>query len=342
MAAYTQSAKNTKFNVYGAFTVKRADNGNTVTKPKLPPTSYEVELKSTLDDPSEYFTVTYDTNGIYIELLKDIPYNGAIEFVLFMKPYDSGDAYTYTTFKLGTGAPPSGGTTGGGGTAWSEPDPTPEPEPTPEPTPTPEDGEAVRHAPYITGFPDGTVSPDGYMTREQAAVILYRIAGEPYAKYEDTYPDVAANRWSADAIAYVSARGIMQGYSNGSFRPAGNILRAEFAAVLVRLKGYKQIETVAFTDCAGHWANGYIGAASNNGLMNGYPDGSFKPDGQITRAEVTTSINRMLGRIPDSEAISKYTSPYTDLSPMHWAYEQIIEATVEHDAVYKDGVEIWE
>jgi Leucine-rich repeat (LRR) protein len=334
---YTQSRKNTRFNVYDAFTVKRDDTGDMEDKPKLPPASYEVEIKSTLSNPAEYFEITRDQNGIYIELLKDIPYADAIEFVLYMQPsYDPDAPYTYTTFKLGTAAPPPGSSSGGGGGTAAEPSPTP------EPTPTPEDGKVVRHAPYITGLPGSRVAPDAPLTREQAAVILYRILGEQYAKYDGIYPDVDENRWSAAAIAYVSAQGIMQGYSDGTFRPAGNITRAEFAAVLVRMKSYGQSETAAFTDAIGHWANGYIGAASDNGLMNGYPDGSFKPNGHITRAEAMTAINRMLGRVPDAEAIAKYTNPYIDLSPTHWAYAQIIEATVEHDAVYENGVEAWE
>jgi hypothetical protein len=133
----------------------------------------------------------------------------------------------------------------------------------------------------------------------------------------------------------------MRGYEDGTFRPEGSITRAEFATLLVRLKGCDLPEASRFSDCAGHWASAYIGAADVNGLMSGYPDGSFKPDSFITRAEVMTAVNRMLGRVPDAAALAQIQNPYVDLSPEHWAYAQILEATVEHDAEYVDGVEVW-
>jgi hypothetical protein len=333
--AYTRSPVGAKFNVYSAFAVKRADNGNTVQKAKLPPGGYEVVLKSPLSNPAEYFSLTSDANGLYIELLKPVAYDDAIEFELRMLPHDEDAPYTFTSFKLGTETSPSGSTGIGGGTGADaeEPESTPTPTPTQESEPEPSE----RHAPYLNGYPDGTVQPDGNMTREQTAAIIYRILGEEYAKYDGQYPDVTSDRWSAEAIAYVSAQGIMQGYEDGEFRPSGNITRAEFAAVLVRLKGYAPVETDAFTDVTGHWANGYIGAAETNGLVRGYPDGSFKPNGHITRAEVVTAINRMLGRTPDAEHIRNLVNPYSDLPETHWAYADILEATVEHGAAYTDG-----
>jgi Leucine-rich repeat (LRR) protein len=339
LEAYTQLQKGAKLNVYGAFKIKRADNGNDVSKPKLPPAAYELVLKSALDDPDEYIAITSDPNGIYIELLKDVPYAEAIELELRMLPHDAGAPYTFVSFKLGTGSPDpaSGVSTGvGGGTS------SPEPTPTPSPTPKPEPEKPVRHEPYIAGLPGNLSAPDAPLTREQAAVILHRIAGEPYAKYDSQFPDVTKARWSSAAIAYMAEQGIMLGYPDGRFAPEDNITRAEFAALLVRYKGYEPARTEKFPDAADNWANGYIGAADLNGLMHGLPDGSFGPDRHISRAEVITAINRMLGRFPDEAAAARLPNPYKDLPETHWAYAQIIEATTAHDAVYENGVEVWE
>jgi hypothetical protein len=339
MDAYTQSPVNAKFNVYSSFTVKRADSGNAIAKAKLPPEGYEVVLKTALDNPSAYFTLTSDSGGIYIQLLQAVPYGEAVEFELRMLPYDADAPYTFVSFKLGTEPKPSGSVgiidSGGGGGGDKKPEKEPEPEPEPR--------ETVRHTPYITGVGGGRVKPDDFFTREQAAVVLWRILGEPYAKYDSRFPDVDAGRWSADAVEYMYTQGIMQGYPDGRFAPGDDITRAEFAALLVRFKGFSPEETSKFPDALDNWANGYIGAADSHGLMRGYPDGSFGPGDHITRAEVITAVNRMLGRAPDREQILRdYENPYTDLPESHWAYEQIIEATTEHDAVYLNGVEVWE
>jgi len=340
MGAYTQIPIGTRLNVYTAFTTVRADNGNTVSKDRLPPTGYEVVLITTFSNPDEYVRITRAATGIYIELLQEIPWDGALMFELRMLPYNSAAPYTFVRFTAGTEAAPAGqvgpgGTgTGGAGSGTARPGDTTAPE-----DEVPRTGFS-HHAPYITGFADGRIAANAFMTREQVATILHRIDGEPPVSSETQFPDVAADRWSADAIAYVYAQGIMRGYEDGTFRPTGNITRAEFATVLVRMQGFT-LTPASFPDSAGHWASQYIGAAEANGLMRGYPDGTFRPNAFITRAEVMTTINRMLGRVPDVERIREHTNPFIDLSPDHWAFYEIMEATIDHYVEYIDGVERW-
>ena len=335
--AYTGVNKNTLLNVYTAFKTVRADNGSVVNREKLLPANYEVVLTSTLSNPSDYFEITSDTSGIYVKLLKDIPFDDAIEFELRMLPYDAASPYSYTSFTLGTeiksggGNTGSGGGNGGGGSS--------ETEITDSQTPT--GALESNHVAYITGIDATHVAPDAPMTREEAATVLWRIMGEKGASYDGAFPDVEVGRWSATAIAYMKQSGIMDGYPDGTFNPTGSITRAEFATVLVRLKAYALPATNNFIDALTHWAAGYIGSASENGLMNGYPDGTFKPDANITRAEVITAVNRMLGRAPDSAAIAGIHNPYVDLQKTHWAYEQIMEAVVTHNAELDAGIEVW-
>jgi hypothetical protein len=251
-----------------------------------------------------------------------------------MLPYDAVAPYTFVTFTLGTEVKSSGG--GGGGMSGGGEETVADIE-----DKETKQGAINAHTPYITGIDATHVGPDAHMTREQAAAVIYRILGEPSAQYAETYPDVDAARWSATAIAHMRSSGIMTGLPEGIFNPSGDITRAEFATILVRLKEYPQAETNKFPDAQSHWAKGYIGAASEYGLVDGYPDGTFRPDAPITRAEVITAVNRMLGHFPDSAAIAKLTNPYVDLPRSHWAYKQIMEAVTPHTATVEDGVETW-
>ena len=342
MPDYSRIPIGTKYNAYGAFTTLRTDNGAAEQKEKLPPSGYEVVLVTNINDPDSYVRITEDSNGIYIELLKEVPYENALTFELRMLPYNGAAPYTYATFKAGTGelpqtlAPPSGGGGGGGGGGEAEAETEIVERETPQ-------VEYISHEPYISGVAPDRVSPGGYMTREQAATMLHRIAGSPAATYDGRYPDVADGRWSAQAIAYATEKGMMEGYENGGFRPSGNITRAELAAVLVRMQGFALTEGyTGFADVAdSHWAAGYIGSARENGLMQGYPDGGFRPGAYVTRAEAVTAINRMLDRQPDKGAIDLLECPFNDIEKSHWAYYDIMEATIYHSATYGSGTERW-
>ncbi|MCL2814513.1 MAG: S-layer homology domain-containing protein [Oscillospiraceae bacterium] len=206
------------------------------------------------------------------------------------------------------------------------------------------------HEMYIMGYGDGTIRPDANLSREEAAQILYNILGKPAssADFKLTVGDVGENRWSYPAIQYLVEQNILRGYPDDTFKPANTMTRAEFCTMLC---GYLELELPEnqpdeqnFTDVEGHWAWQYILAMSEKGYIAGYPDGTFRPDRHITRAEAITLLNRIQNRKPDAEAIAKLPQMYTDLPATHWAYDQMIEATLTHDYTYdeENGVENWD
>lgn len=190
--------------------------------------------------------------------------------------------------------------------------------------------EAEQHAAYVKGYPDGTFRPDRAITRAEMAAIIARLIPAEIAVDSSAkrYADVAAGFWAADAIARVRATGIMEGDGNGQFGPQRSITRAEFAAIAVRLSGADTAgEAAAFSDTAGHWAAADIAVAVGQGLLDGYEDGSFKPNQALTRAEAVTTLNRLFGRQPH-DAVN--TQVWSDVPSSHWAFEAILEASVDH------------
>ncbi len=128
----------------------------------------------------------------------------------------------------------------------------------------------------------------------------------------------------------------MNGYEDGTFKPDSNMTRAEFATVVAKYLGLRVNEDSTFADSQNHWAEGYISALAEKGIINGYEDNTFKPDAYITRAEAEKVINAALGRTPNKakveESISKYTVSLSDVPSTHWAYYEVIEAAVSHTA----------
>ena len=193
----------------------------------------------------------------------------------------------------------------------------------------------VTHTAYINGYPDGSVRPDGNITREEIVTVLYRIKG-----YEETtptgsvFPDVAADRWSAGAIETIAADKIVEGYPDGTFQPSGFLTRAEFAAVIYRFAnlGEEGSENALSDLMNTHWAYDEIKALCNAGLIQGYEDGTFRPENNITRAEVMTVINKLLGRKPlESYEKALNFNPYNDLYEDKWYYVTVLEATITHN-----------
>jgi hypothetical protein len=203
------------------------------------------------------------------------------------------------------------------------------------------------HQSYIFGYPDGTVRPDANISREEATVIIGRIMDQLDIEFPEVeainFTDVDSTRWSADCIRRVSQAGIIQGFPDGTFKPSANLTRAEFAAIISRFNqlvmemGYEP-----FDDVGVHWARGYISRVNRAGFMFGYPDGTFRPDAHITRAETITTINRMVGRLPYRyDELLRANNPFSDLRPEHWSFEQIVEATVTHEYELSGGQEVW-
>ena len=194
------------------------------------------------------------------------------------------------------------------------------------------------HIGYIKGYPDGSVQPDGFITREEMAAILYRIMTHKYEKPFTTtgevFADVELGRWSVTEIEYMTDNGVITGYPDGEFKPEQNLTRAEFAALIFRFAGIEQADIEnPFTDLDENlWAYSEILGLASSGLMQGYEDGSFKPENNITRAETMTVVNKLLGRRPvDSYVKSLGFNPFNDLGIGKWYYTTVLEATITHD-----------
>lgn len=189
------------------------------------------------------------------------------------------------------------------------------------------------HYAYIIGYPEGDVRPENSITREEVATIFFRLLTEETRnanfKSANNFKDVNADRWSNNAISTMAEMGIVTGYVDGTFRPSNNITRAEFATIAARFDDDDAGKTV-FKDMAGHWAEDYVAEAASLQWINGYSDGTFKPDNFITRAEVMAIVNRMLKRSVSSENIHADAIRWIDNPETAWYYEDVIEATNSH------------
>ena len=191
-------------------------------------------------------------------------------------------------------------------------------------------------AAYLTGYPDGSIRPNGFVTRAESAKIIASLRGlDLSASGQPAFKDLASS-WYTPYIKAVVKQGLMRGYMDGTFKPNAPITRAEFAQMIMPLD--KENSAAApFADVKGHWAEKAINQAYGNGRIKGYPDGTFRPDGQITRAEAVTICNNFFNRKADKaglEAALKNPGKiktFTDLDKSHWAYYEILEAANPHD-----------
>ena len=193
------------------------------------------------------------------------------------------------------------------------------------------------HFAYIIGYPDGTVQPNGQITRAEATTIFFRLLTEESRSANLTktngYTDVASDAWYNTAVSTMTKAGIVDGYPDGTFRPDAPITRAEMAKIISLFAKLDKSES-RFSDIAGHWAEAYIRLAAGNGWIAGYPDGTFGPQRNITRAETATMINRVLDRVPSEEShlLSRGVMQiWPDANPGDWFYLAMQEATNSHD-----------
>ncbi len=179
---------------------------------------------------------------------------------------------------------------------------------------------------YINGFEDGTVRPDGVLTRAQGAKMLYYVLNlELAGKGRKSFSDVPQSFWGYSAISALSDAGIINGYAGNVFKPNKGLTRAEFATIVARAMGIKVAgkKTKAFKDVGGHWAEGSIAALSENKFIGGYGDGTFRPNSYLTRAEAVKMINKAV-RMEVKIQVEK--QKFSDLKPSHWAYFEIMAA----------------
>lgn len=193
------------------------------------------------------------------------------------------------------------------------------------------------HFAYIIGYPDGSVQPNGQITRAEATTIFFRLLTEESRSANLTktngYTDVASDAWYNTAVSTMTKAGIVDGYPDGTFRPDAPITRAEMAKIISLFAKLDKSES-RFSDIAGHWAEAYIRLAAGNGWITGYPDGTFGPQRDITRAETAMMINRVLDRVPSEEShlLSRGVMQiWPDANPGDWFYLAMQEATNSHD-----------
>ena len=203
------------------------------------------------------------------------------------------------------------------------------------------------HYAYIVGYEDGEVKPNNNITRAEVATIFFRLLTDDARAYywstDSGFSDVKPGDWYNNAVSTMVNAGILNGYSDGTFKPNANITRAEFATIAARFLSNSYSLNDRFYDTEGHWAEPYINRAAEVGWINGYSDGSFKPDKAITRAEAVTLVNAVLGREPHEDHLLSNMIRWPDNPKSAWYYEAIQEATNSHDYDWASNhaYEIW-
>ena len=285
-----------------------------LTKPETAPGTYGTEdLKGEKNVPADKALFTNKR-----AVLNAINSAGAqLKPLDFPKP-----SVSYTVKKSSSGG-------GGGGGHHRRPTVT-----IPDDVPTGLNGDD--HYAYIVGYPNGNVEPNGNITRAEVATIFFRLLTEEVRTANSTQSnslsDVTRGQWFNHAVSTLSSMGIVKGHNDGTFAPNAPITRAEFAAIAARFDDKNTDTSSKFTDIASHWAKNEIGIAANKGWINGYPDGTFRPNQYITRAEAMTLVNRVLNRLPEnsSDLLDSMIKWPDNSDASQWFYLAVQEATNSH------------
>ena len=192
------------------------------------------------------------------------------------------------------------------------------------------------HFAYVIGYPDGKVHPEGNISRAETATIFFRLLKadirDGNLTADNEFSDVSDGQWHNKAVSTMAKLGIVKGRRADRFDPDASITRAEFAAICARFNTKPVENSGSFSDISGHWAENEIERAAAFGWISGYPDGTFRPDARITRAEAMTMINRVLCRMPQSESdLLDSMVTWPDNKPSDWHYLAVQEATNSHD-----------
>lgn len=210
--------------------------------------------------------------------------------------------------------------------------------------PIPEMLNGEDHYAYLLGYEDGTVRPNGSISRAEVATVLFRLLKDDVRAQnltkDNAYSDVPDTAWYAAAVSTLSKMGVISGYPDGTFRPNAPITRAEFAAMIARFDETAKSADTPFTDISGHWAENAIGKAYGNGWVEGSSKTVFCPESNLTRAETATLLNRVLHRLPEKESdLLANQIVWPDNPETFWGYLAIQEATNSHEYERKaDGV----
>lgn len=208
------------------------------------------------------------------------------------------------------------------------------------------------HFNYVIGYTDGTIRPGNNISRAEVATIFFRLltdeAREQYNKTTTSYSDIKDGAWCCRAVATLTNADVINGYTDGTFRPNAPITRAELATIIARFAKL-DVNTKTFSDINGHWAQKSIELAAGNNWINGYDDGTFRPNNNITRAETFAMINRVLDRQTESVSDLLPTSEMNmwsdNMNENAWYYKDVQEATNYHkcdrvgDSVYEKWTE---
>lgn len=201
------------------------------------------------------------------------------------------------------------------------------------------------HFAYVQGYPNGTVKPAGNITRAETAAILFRLMDDAsrktYYSTKSGFRDVASGSWYNTYVATLNNAGVITDSSNGYFRPNEAITRAELAAMLAKFSETTGAANYFNDVSAKYWAANAIAICAKLGWITGYPDGTFRPDKNVTRAELMAMINRATGRAPKSaDAFLPGMKTWIDNTADKWYYLDVQEATNSHSYTVK-GSETW-
>ena len=201
------------------------------------------------------------------------------------------------------------------------------------------------HFAYLNGYGNGLFGPNDNMTRAEAAQMFYNLLLNQNVPVTASFSDVPADAWYARAVNTLASLGIINGVGDNRYEPTRTITRAEFTVIAMRFAHLATGGENIFSDVdPGDWFYDEVVGSIQYGWINGYEDGTFRPNNTITRAEVAAITNRMLGRSADEEYVDAHTAQlrtFGDLRSSYWAYYEIVEATNGHDYETTEGTENW-
>ncbi len=309
----------------------------TVDKSKIPEGA-----KVTVSCNQPNITITDNGDGTYTVNLPNSTtnYEFTVDYAGNNNYMPSDDKCTVQVKRRTSGGSSGGGSSSGGGTNIEDEDvPL---------APIPEILNGTDHFAYIFGYEDSTIRPENYITRAETAAIFYRLLDDSVrdsvTNQKNKFTDINESAWYAESVKVLTELDIIKGVTETTFEPNRPITRAEFAAIAARFDFAPYFGEDMFTDISGHWAKDEINSAAQNGWVNGNPDGTYKPNNNITRAEAVTLINNVLHRLPENEdALLDDMIRWPDNTEGRWYYLAMQEASNSHTYEYtEDGIhEIW-